>query len=271
MILFMNIINTIILGIVQGATEFLPVSSSGHLVIASKILGAPSSFEFDVLVNFGTLLAVIIYYRLRIMQIILDIFKRRDISLALKIIIATIPAGAFGFIFQDLIEKHLHSTYVVVFMLLFVGILMVLSRSWPANEKLPVNKNLHEVNYKQSSVVGLAQCLALISGSSRSGVTMLAALKLGFTKEKAAEWSFLIGIPIILGASLKVLVSDAGMNYVQQQTGTFLLANAVSFISGFAAIHILMKILKQNGLYWFGWYRIVLATVLLVLLSVKLI
>lgn len=105
MILFMNIINTIILGIVQGATEFLPVSSSGHLVIASKILGAPSSFEFDVLVNFGTLLAVIIYYRLLIMQIILDIFKRRDISLVLKIIIATIPAGAFGFIFQDLIEN----------------------------------------------------------------------------------------------------------------------------------------------------------------------
>ena len=271
LLIVMNIINTILLGIVQGATEFLPVSSSGHLVIASKLLGTPSTFEFDVLVNFGTLLAVIIYYRTRIWQIITDIFERRDISMALKIILATIPAAIFGFVFQGLIEKHLHSTWVVVIMLMSVGIIMVLSKSWPTNKRLPVNKDLHGVSYRQSVAVGFAQCLALISGTSRSGVTMLAALKLGFTKEKAAEWSFLIGIPIILGASLKVLVSDAGMNYVQQQTGTFLLANAVSFISGFAAIHILIKILKKNGLYWFGWYRIALATVLIVLLSAKLI
>lgn len=267
----MNIINTVILGIVQGATEFLPVSSSGHLVIASKLLGTSSSFEFDVLVNFGTLLAVVIYYRKRIGQIISDIFLRRDLSLALKIVLATIPAATFGFLFQDLISKHLHSTWVVVFMLFFVGIFMVLSKNWPNNNKLAVNKELHGISYMQAFIVGLAQCLALISGSSRSGVTMLASLKLGFTKEKAAEWSFLIGIPIILGASLKVLTSDAGINYVQNQTNTFIFANLVSFLSGFAAIHILMKILKQNGLYWFGWYRIALATVLLGLLSVKLI
>lgn len=263
----MNFLVAIILGLIQGITEFLPVSSSGHVFIFSRLFNNPSSFEFDVLVSFGTLLAVIIYYRKRLLGIIQDIFRRRDLSLALKLVVASIPAVIAGFFFQDLIELYLHNLGTVICMMILVGVLMILSERWKP-KKLAVNKELHGISYKQSLLVGLAQCFSLISGSSRSGVTMLASIGMGFERKVAAEWSFLMSIPIILGASLKVLVSADGIRFVQQNTATFLVANVVAFVSGMLAIHILLKILSNKGLYWFGWYRIALATILVILVVV---
>ena len=268
--MLMHWITVIVLGLVQGVTEFIPVSSSGHLVIAQHVLGNSSSFEVDVLLNFGTLVALLLYFRKRILAIITDIIKRRDLNLTLKLIAATIPAAAFGFVFQDFIERHLQGPWVVVIMLVTIGILMIASKNWQPNKNLPVNKDIHKASYRDSVLIGLAQCVSLISGSSRSGTTILAALKLGYTKEKAAEWSFLMGIPIILGASLKVLAGHKGMAYVQDFPAEFVIANLVSFVSGFAAIHYLMKLLKEKGLYWFGWYRLALSVVLIVLISVKI-
>ncbi len=267
----MNIITIIVLGVIQGVTEFLPVSSSGHVLIASRVLQNPSSFEFDVLVSFGTLLAVLIYYRKRILEIVMDIVRRRDLSLTLKLVVASIPAVIVGFTLQDFIQKYLHNTVTAVFMLLFIGALMVFSSRWKPQEKLGVNYDLHKISYRQALFIGLAQCVSLISGSSRSGVTMLMATKLGFKTKVAAEWSFLMSIPVIAGASLKVLVSDEGMNFVQTQTTAFVVANVISFVTGVAAIHILLKILEKKGLVWFGWYRIALAVVLIALISVKII
>jgi undecaprenyl-diphosphatase len=184
--------------------------------------------------------------------------------------VATIPAVVVGFVFKDIIELYLHGINTAIVMLLLVGILMVWSRRWVVEKKLPVNTNLHKITFKQALLVGLAQCVSLVSGSSRSGTTMLAALKMGFDKKVAAEWSFLMSIPIIGGAALRVLVSSEGMNYIQHNMNTFIIANVVSFISGLAAIRILLTILQQKGLYWFGWYRIILALVLILLVSVKL-
>lgn len=266
----MSLLVALILGLVQGITEFLPVSSSGHVLVFSRVLGSPSSFEFDVLVSFGTLLAVVIYYRKRFAEILLDITRRRDLNLALKLAVATIPAVAVGFVFKDVIELYLHSTAAVIIMLLGIGGLMIWSARWKVNDKLVVNKDLHGISYKQVLLIGVAQCVALVSGSSRSGVTMLAALRQGFNAKVAAEWSFLMSVPIILGASLRVLLSDDGMRFVSEQTGVFIVANAISFVSGMAAIHVLLKILSRKGLYWFGWYRVVLAIVLILLLSAKL-
>lgn len=266
----MTLLVALILGLIQGITEFLPVSSSGHVLIFSRLFNNPSSFEFDVLVSFGTLLAVIIYYRRRFAEIIGDILKRHDFRLVLKLIIATIPAVLVGFCLQGFIERYLHSTNTAIIMLLLIGTIMVISRNWQVNQKLAVNKDLHNVTYLQALLIGMAQCISLISGSSRSGVTMLAALRLGFSKKVAAEWSFLMSVPVIAGAALKVLLSDAGMRFIQTETSTFIVANLISFISGLAAIHILLKILQQKGLYWFGWYRIVLAIVLILLISGKI-
>lgn len=266
----MDFLTAVILGIVQGATEFLPVSSSGHLVIVSRALGVPSSFSFDVLVNFGTLLAMVIYFRGRIWQILRDITVQRRIDTAVKIGVATIPAVLVGFFFQSVIEQHLHNVWIVIVMLVAVGLLMIISRTWQPKQ-LPSNKDVRDIKTRHALLIGLAQCFSLISGSSRSGVTMLASLKLGFTKEKAAEWSFLMGIPIIFGASLKVLLSEAGMEYVQQHTSHFLIANLASFVSGMIAVSLLMRILQKYGLYFFGWYRIALAAVLIVLISVNIV
>jgi len=268
--MLMHWLTIIVLGLVQGITEFIPVSSSGHLVIAQHLLGNSSSFELDVLLNFGTLAAVIIYYRKRLLSIATDIVKNRDLNLTLKLIVATLPAAIAGFLFQGFIENHLQGTLIVAIMLTLVGVLMILSVRWQPKASLAVNKDLHNVTYKNSFLIGLAQCVSLVSGTSRSGTTILAALKLGYTKEKAAEWSFLMGIPIILGASLKVLLGHKGITYVKTYPTEFLVANMLSFISGFIAIHYLMKILQQRGLYWFGWYRIGLAVVLILLLSVKI-
>ena len=266
----MSLLIALILGLIQGVTEFLPVSSSGHVLIFSRLLDSPSSFEFDVLVSFGTLFAVIIYYRKRLVEIASDIFKRRDFNLALKLIVATIPAVIAGVLFKDVIELYLHGTNTAIAMLLIIGALMIYSVRWKPNKNLEVNANLHKITTKQAFLIGLAQCVSLISGSSRSGTTMLAAIKLGFNTKVAAEWSFLMSIPVIAGASIRVLLSSEGLGYVQNNLSTFIIANVVSFIAGIAAIHILLKILQQKGLYWFGWYRVILAVVLILLVSVKL-
>ncbi len=266
----MSILVALILGLIQGVTEFLPVSSSGHVLIFSRLLDNPSSFAFDVLVSFGTLLAVIIYYRKRFAEIILDILQRRDFSLTLKLLVATIPAVLVGFTLQDFISAHLHGTSPAIIMLLLIGILMVVSARWKPNEKLGVNADLHKITYTQALFIGLAQCVSLISGSSRSGVTMLMALRLGIKTRVAAEWSFLMSVPVIFGAALKVLVSEEGQKFIQTETTVFIFSNIISFVAGMAAIHILLKILAKKGLYWFGWYRIILALVLILLVSVKI-
>lgn len=266
----MGILIAIILGLIQGVTEFLPVSSSGHVLIFSRIFQNPSSFEFDVLVSFGTLAAVLIYYRKRFIGIAKDITQRRDFSLAFKLLVATIPAVIVGFFLQDIIKTYLHNTGTTLVMLIAIGLLMIISIRWKPQKTLAVNKDLHGITYKQSVLIGLAQCVSLVSGSSRSGITMLAALKMGFTNSVAAEWSFLMSVPVILGASLKVLVSDSGQAFIQNETATFIVANVVSFIAGMIAIHILLKILQLKGLYWFGWYRLALAAVLILLISVKI-
>lgn len=267
----MNIVTVIVLGIIQGVTEFLPVSSSGHVLIFSRLFNDPSSFEFDVLVSFGTLFAVLIYYRRRFWQILLDIINRHDANLALKLVASTIPAVLVGYFLQDFISLYLHGPITATIMLLSIGILMIISTRWESKPELGVNKDLHKITYKQTVLIGIAQCVALVSGSSRSGVTMLAAIRLGFSTKVAAEWSFLMSVPVIAGASLKVLLSESGQQFIKTDTAAFIVANLISFVTGILAIHILLKILSRKGLYWFGWYRIALAIVLIVLLSVKMI
>jgi undecaprenyl-diphosphatase len=267
----MAIIIIVILGIIQGLTEFLPVSSSGHVLIFSRLFNNPSSFAFDVLVSFGTLLAIIVYYRKRLIQIAGDTFLKHDLRLVMSLIAATVPSVVVGFFLQDFISTYLHSPLVAVIMLLVIGIIMIWSEKWQPKRELPANKDLAKVTYGQAFLIGLAQTVSLISGSSRSGVTILAALKLGFTKEKAAEWSFLMAIPVIFGASFKVLVSSEGRDFVTNNFIAFTLSNVVAFISGMLAIHVLLKLLKKKGLYWFGWYRVILAVVILLLVSVNII
>lgn len=260
----MLIIYAIILGIVQGITEFLPVSSSGHLVVASNILGITDAFTFDVLLNFGSLAALIFYYRHRIMAIINKIIKNKDWALALKVVVATTPAVIVGLLLNSFIVYLNEMIWVVVATLTIVGVLMIL---YGKENKDADNRNIEQsVGWPTAIKIGLAQVLALVPGVSRSGITILTGLRNNLSAEKAAEFSFLLAIPITTGASIKTLLSDSGMDFIKNNFAAFAIGNIVCFIAGILAINFLIKLVSKRGLKDFGWYRIILASILSVLL-----
>lgn len=260
----MSIIDAIVLGFVQGVTEFIPVSSSGHLVITSTLLGVGNSFTFDVLLNLGTLLALIIFYRKRIWSIITRVFTGKEWSLVAKIIIATIPAVAFGLAFDDLIEQFNGHIAIVIVTLILVGMLMVFGGK---ENKDADNREIEKsVNWINTLKIGFAQMLALIPGVSRSGITIFAGLRTNLTASRAAEFSFLLAIPVITGAIFKTMISDSGVAFLGSNLMPFVVGNIVSFITGIIAISFLIKLISKRGLKDFGYYRIGLALVLTVLL-----
>jgi undecaprenyl-diphosphatase len=265
-IVTMSIINAIILGLVQGITEFLPISSSGHLVIASQLLGIGNAFTFDVLLNFGSLIALIIYYRKRIWSIILRIFSGKEWSLVVKVIVATIPAVIIGLAFNDYIEKMNGMIWVVIAMLIVVGIPMIIIGK--ANKNADDREIEQSVGWRLTVKTGLAQALALIPGVSRSGITILTGLRNNLSAARAAEFSFLLAIPIIAGASLKTLVSSSGIDFVKNNLMAFTVGNIVCFVSGMLAISFLIKLISKRGLKDFGWYRVILAILLAILVII---
>ena len=260
----MNYLDAIILGLVQGLTEFIPVSSSGHLVITSHLLNVDSAFTFDVLLNFGTLTALLIYYRKKIADILKRSLLVKEWSLLAKLLAATIPAVFIGLAFGDNIKQLNESVWVVIVMLVLVGILMIrYGHARPDATDEPIEKT---VGWRTTFKIGVAQAIALIPGTSRSGITILTGLQSKLSAQKAAEFSFLLAIPTILGASLKVLVTDGGFAFVKDNIGVVVVGNLVSFTAGILAISFLIKLLGKRGLKDFGWYRIGLAGVLTVLL-----
>ncbi len=251
------------MGLVQGITEFLPISSSGHLVIFSKILDLGNVFIFDVLLNFGSLLALIIYYRKRILSIIVRIFSGKEWLLVAKVVAATIPAVLIGLVFNDQIEKLNSLIWVVITTLMLVGILMIVAGN--AKKGADDREIEKSVGWRLAVKTGLAQALALIPGVSRSGITILTGLRNNLSAARAAEFSFLLAIPIIAGASFKMLVSTEGIDFIKNNMAAFVVGNIVSFVSGILAIGFLINLISKRGLKDFGWYRVGLASLLIVL------
>jgi len=271
----MDVLQAIIIGIVQGLTEFLPVSSSGHLVLVPEIMGVTSSLAFDTLLHVGTLVAVVTYFWSDIVHMIRsfissltdiprgnfrngieeDPFKR----LAWMVIIGTIPAGLAGVLFKDFFESLFSSITAVGFFLIVTGLLLWGSERISAriNEKLPVEK----LGVRDSLIIGGAQALAIAPGISRSGATISAGLFLGFERELAARYSFLLSIPAILGAAL-IQVKDisAGMDLL----GASMIAGFVaSAVSGYIAIKFLLKLIRERDLYVFAYYCFALGLLIL--------
>lgn len=260
----MDYIDAIILGLVQGLTEFIPVSSSGHLVIFNYLLGTPDSFAFDVLLNIGTLSALLVYYRKRIKDLITRTFVGKEWALLSKLLAATLPAFAIGLLFGNGIKALNNMVWVVVVMLVIVGILMI---KYGSPNKDADDRQLEAaITWPVAWRVGLAQAIALIPGTSRSGITILAGLRSNLSAARAAEFSFMLAIPTIAGATTKVMLLDGGWEYVTQNFGVVLVGNVVSFASGLFAVGFLLRLLSTRGLKDFGWYRICLAALLSVLL-----
>ncbi len=264
----MSILESIILGIIQGLTEFIPISSSGHLVIAQYFMSGASEHLFLEWINIGTVLALIIFFRVRILQAFKDIFEGKDYRLARNVILAMLPAGIVGFLLADFIESNTFfgSVWTVVFTLSIVGILMVVLEKLP---KLPEVKDSSELPAKRALAIGAAQVFALIPGTSRSGSTIVAGRLMGLTRAKAAEFSFLVSIPIMLGVIAKLCVKSADRAYLLDNALPLFFGNLAALVSGLVAVGFLMRFLEKHSLMVFGWYRIVLAAVLVVVLLVQ--
>lgn len=262
----MTILESIILGLIQGLTEFIPISSSGHLVIAQYFLSGASDHLFLEWINIGTMVALIVFFRRRIVAILKDIFIGRQYRLARNILVTILPAGLIGFFAADYINStaFFGSVYVVIVMLVVVGVIMIILEKLPKASPI---KDGDALTVPRALVIGIAQVAALIPGTSRSGSTIIAGRLAGLSAKNAAEYSFLASIPIMAGVTLKVFVKD--YDYLLQNFDTLLIGNIAAFISGLVAVGFLMRYLSRHSLAVFGWYRIALACVLVVVLLVQ--
>ena len=262
----MHMFEIIFLGLTQGLTEFIPISSSGHLVIAQHFFSGTSDHLYLEFINIGTFLALVVYFRAKIVDIIRDIFVNHKYQLALNIMITAVPAGLIGFGLAKFIDStaFFGSLVVVTVTIGVVGLVMVLLERFPKASAVSDGQSL---SHKRALVIGLVQILALIPGVSRSGSTIIAGRLAGFNPAAAAEYSFLASLPIMLGVCLKVLVSDR--SYLMANLVPLLIGNAVAFAAGLLAVGFLMKYLSNHSLAIFGWYRIGLAAVLTVVLLLQ--
>lgn len=262
----MTIIESIILGAIQGLTEFIPISSSGHLVIAQYFLSGASDHLFLEWINIGTMLALVVYFWRRIMTIFGDVFVRRNYRLLRNILLTSIPAGIVGYLAADMIEKNAFfgSVVVVAVMSAVVGIVMIVLEKLPKASKM---KNGEALTIPRALAIGFAQMLALIPGTSRSGATIIAGRLSGLSAKEAAEYSFLASLPIMAGVTLKVLLQDYA--YFAAHVDTLLVGNLVAFVSGLFAVGFLMRYLANHSLAVFGWYRVALAIVIVGILLLQ--
>jgi undecaprenyl-diphosphatase len=273
----MSLIQAIILGIIQGLTEFLPVSSSAHLVLVPFLLGwvipEDQSFSFDVLVQLGTLVAVIVYFR-RDLLVIIQAFLRALIdrrpfgnpqaNLGWYIILATIPAGLFGLLLKSKVEAAFNSP-VVTALFLFVTAFLLLLSEWLGKR----SRRLESITWKDALWIGCAQAISIFPGVSRSGSTIAGGLSRNFERTAAARFSFLMSIPIMLAAGLL-----AGLDLLKiPDLSSFLPALAAGFLAaavvGYLSIHWLLSYLNRHSLRSFAFYCIAIATVTLIVAYVR--
>lgn len=262
----MSYIEAIILGVVQGLTEFIPISSSGHLVLVQHFMSGASNHLFLEYINIGTMLALFIFFRKRILQIIKDVTMRKQYKLAGNILLTSVPAGIVGFTFADFIgtAPFFGSVIVVMITLFIVGVLMVMLERLP---KASAVKDGERLPPKRALFIGLAQMMALIPGVSRSGSTIIAGRLSGLNAQAAAEYSFLASLPIMMGVTAKILLEDH--TYLAAHFEGLLIGNIAALISGLIAVGFLMRYLANHGLALFGWYRIGLAAVIGVVLLLQ--
>jgi len=263
----MNLLEAITLGLVQGLTEFIPVSSSGHLVIAQHLFGMGSDHTFLEWINLGTFIALLIYFRVRIVEILRQIFIERKFMLARNILLTSIPAGVVGYLLADWIDdsSFFGSLSVVMVTLALVGGVMVILEHLP---KFSNTKDGERLSAPRALAIGVAQMIALIPGVSRSGSTIIAGRIMGLSPAAAAEYSFLASLPIMAGVTLKVFLKDFA--YLEQNLTMLLIANIAACVSGLLAVGFLMRFLSKHSLEVFGWYRLGLAAIIALVLLVQL-
>lgn len=271
----MDILEILILGFVQGIAEFLPISSSAHLIIFRDIFGIGSGMSanmnltFDIALHFGTLLAIGVFFFKDFIKMIQKGFtkgvKDDDGKILWYLVAATIPAAIVGVLFEEAIENVVRSNYVVIAIALVVmGIIIYLADKFSKE-----TKTIKKMTLKDAILVGCSQVFALIPGFSRSGTTIAAGRVLGLDRESAAKFSFFLSAPVVLGAVCLQLIKGTAFSVIAANLGTFILGILVSFVIGLLCIKYLLKYLQKHNFKIFMIYRVVLAAVVLIYIFVR--
>lgn len=271
---FIEILKVIFLGIIEGITEWLPISSTGHMILAESIipLNLSENFKemFFVVIQLGAILAVIFIYFNKLNPFSTKKSKNEKLStirLWLKVLVACVPAGIIGILFDDTIDKLFYNYKTVALMLIVYGILFIYLENINKNKKFGIT-TLNKLTYKTALFIGIFQVLALIPGTSRSGATIIGAMLVGTSRFVATEFTFFLAIPVMLGASL-LKVLKFGFVFTPLEITSLLVGSFVSFIVSIIAIKFLVSYIKNNDFKVFGYYRIILGIIVLLYFFIK--
>ena len=269
-----EIIKVILLGIVEGITEWLPISSTGHLILLDNILKLNVSDAFWemflVVIQLGAIIAVIVLYFKRLWPFHIRNFvnsgehvvDKDKLILWVKILISCVPAAIIGLLFDDWIDAHFYNYVVVAIMLIIYGILFILVENRNRGRR-PVIRNTSQIGIKEALIIGAAQVLALIPGTSRSGVTILSGITIGTSRKTASEYSFFLAIPVMFGASI-LKMAKFGIGISPYELLILVLGMFIAFVVSLFSIKFLLNYVKKHTFRFFGYYRIVLGVIILV-------
>ena len=275
---FVEMLKVIFLGIVEGITEWLPISSTGHMLLVDEFirLDMTDSFKemFFVVIQLGAILAVVLLFWKKMFPFQ---FKdktqpvvRKDIfSLWFKVVAACIPGAVVTLLFDDYVDAHFHTPLVIAAALIFYGFAFILIENWNKKRKVRV-ESLNDITYQTAFLIGLFQVLAIIPGTSRSGATIVGALLLGVSRTAAAEFTFYLAVPVMAGASLLKLVKF-GFHFTGMEFAVLLVGMVSAFVVSIFIIRFLMDYIRKHDFTVFGWYRIVLGILVLIFAAVGVI
>ncbi len=274
---FIEILKVILFGIMEGITEWLPVSSTGHLLLLDQVLSLNASADFKelfvIVIQFGAILAVLCYFfkdlfpwkRTKIQENGYKIIADKDIlSLWGKVLVACVPAGVIGILFDDILETYLHTPFVISLMLIAYGVAFLFVESYNNKKTFPI-QTTNQLTYKHALFIGAFQVLALIPGTSRSGATILGALLIGVARPAGAQFTFFLAIPVMAGASFIKLLKYflSGGVLIGAEIGYLLIGSVVAFLVSLLAVRFLMNFVKKHDFKPFGWYRIALGVLVI--------
>ena len=267
--MYIEIIKAIILGIVEGITEWLPISSTGHMILAEEFIKFDASGEFmemfRVVIQLGAIMAVVLLYfhKLNPLAPSKTLKQKKDtMDIWFKVIVGVLPAAVLGLLFDDWFDENYYNYQTVAVTLIVYGILFIIIEN--KNKRKPSRiKSFQELSYKTALTVGFFQVLSLVPGTSRSGATILGAIILGTSRNIAAEYSFFLSIPVMFGASMLKLIKF-GFEFTNLEFAVLITGMAVAFIVSVIAIRFLIRYIKNNDFKAFGWYRIILGILVLV-------
>ena len=270
---FFDVIKSIIIGIVEGITEWLPISSTGHIILTDRFisLNASEAFKemFNVVIQLGAILAVVVLFFGKLWPFTTKkngLVKKESISLWLKVIVAVLPAAVIGIPFDDWITERFHNEWVIAATLIIYGILFILVENFNKKRTARVN-SLEEISFPTALLIGGFQVLSLIPGTSRSGATILGAILLGVSRVAAAEFSFYLAVPVMFGASL-IKILKFGFDFSAMELIVLAAGMITAFVVSIVAIKFLLGYVKKKDFKFFGYYRIVLGLLVLAYFSI---